>query len=91
MGYDLIFEKLNKIVSLYIGDRKVDPDRDLMGQPVALAPYNMAALFLDIEKEFSVSLDELISGLDLFSLNEISAKIKDIYGYSNVNVNRISV
>lgn len=49
----------------------------------------MAAMFLDIEKEFSVNLDELISGLDLFSLNEIAAKIRDIYRYSNTN--RISV
>lgn len=88
MDNDLILKKLNNIVSLYIGDRKVDPDRDLMAQPAALAPYSMAALFLDVEKEFSVNLDELISGLDLFSPNEIAAKIKDIYKYSNANLNQ---
>lgn len=91
MDYNLILKKLNNIVSLYAGNRKVDPDRDLMAQPLALAPYSMAALFLDIEKEFSVDLDELISGLGLFSLNEIAAKIKDIYSSGNANINRISV
>lgn len=91
MDNDLIMKRLNSIVSLYSGGRKTDPGGDLMGEPVSLSPYNMAALFLDIEKEFSLNLDELISGLDLFSPTEIAAKIEDIYRYSNADINRISV
>ncbi len=63
--------KLNCLISVYTGGAAVAPERDLMASPACLPPYNMAALFLDIEKEFSISLNELVPKLDVFSPNRI--------------------
>lgn len=75
MDKELVLERLDRLIYPYNGGMKAEPGRDLMAGPASLPPYSMAALFLDIEKEFSLDLDELVPGLEMFSPNELADKI----------------
>lgn len=77
MNRDSALKRLMQLISVYADDRGIDNSADLMGYPVNLPPHEMAALFLDIEKEFSVDLNQLLPELELFSVNEIAEKISD--------------
>jgi len=75
MERELITEKLERLIAEYIGDIKMDNDSDLMAQPAVLQPHSMAALFLDIEREFSIDLNALVPRLNLFSPRAITDEI----------------
>ena len=71
MNKELILEKLCNIISMYISETKFHFDNDIMGYPIFLPAHEMADLFLCIEKEFAVDLNDLIVNLNVFSLNAI--------------------
>lgn len=75
---DRMDERLDAIISVYV--KEYDAEKDLMAEPVYLEAFNMAALFLDIQKEFQIDLNQLIPKLNLFTRNEILAQIKLICG-----------
>lgn len=75
MEKSFIVERLNHLIGSYTDINKIEPGRDLMGEPASLPTYDMAALFLDVEREFDVNLNELIPGLGIFSPNEIADRI----------------
>lgn len=79
MNKELILEKIEQIVYIYTNGEKTDPYIDLMAKPVSLPPHDMAALFLDIEKEFSVDLNKLVPYLEVYSKNKIVERIADLY------------
>lgn len=67
--------KLDRLICNYTGSLDIEQDMDLMAKPISLPPHSMVALFLDIEKEFSISLNELVPTLNMFSPKEISERI----------------
>lgn len=75
MKKELISKRLEQLIRIYTNGRKVAPDSDLMAKPIALPPYDMAALFIDIEKEFGVDLNKLVPALVAFSPNLLAEKI----------------
>ncbi|MCL1878987.1 MAG: hypothetical protein FWF80_09015 [Defluviitaleaceae bacterium] len=75
MDKKLISENLERIMSPYKKDMEIEFDKDIMGAPLFLPAYEMAALFLDIEKEFSINLDSVIPSLYSFSFNAIVDRV----------------
>lgn len=78
MDKELVQDRLNCLIKRYSFGRIVELDKDLMSGPVNLAPYDMASLFLDIKREFSIDLNELVPKLNMFSISEISNIIKEL-------------
>ena len=75
MEKESVLEKLNCIIGVYANDTEVQANKDIMGKPLSLLPYEVAALFLDIEKEFAIDLDKLVPKLVTFSPNEIAERL----------------
>ncbi|WP_041703695.1 hypothetical protein [Lachnoclostridium phytofermentans] len=75
MKKDLISERLEQIICIYTNCRKIEPDIDLLAKPISLPPHDMAALFLDIEKEFGIDLNKLVPDLAIFTPSLIAKKI----------------
>lgn len=78
MKKEMIREKLDNIIDSYAYGNKVEVDADLMAKPVSLPSYDMAALFLEIEREFSVDLDQLVPVLEVYSPNQIAGKVMEL-------------
>ena len=75
MEKELILKRLNCLIDIYTDGADFQADKDLMAKPISLLPYEMASLFLDIEKEFAVDLDKLVPDLITFLPNEITDKL----------------
>ena len=79
MSKESIYVNLEHIISTYIHGVKFEPNNDLMGDPVFLSAHEMADLFLSIEKEFSIDLNDIVTNINTFSFNAIAEKIIDLY------------
>lgn len=78
MQNESITARLEHIISMYTNGRKAEPDIDLMAKPISLPPHDMASLFLDIETEFGIDLNQLVPDLNVFSPNGLAEKIGDL-------------
>ena len=71
-------ERLNRLIAEYAEGREIDPKADLMASPVLMPIHSMAALFLNIEKEFEIDLNKLIPALTVYSPDEIAGKLDEL-------------
>lgn len=70
-----VLERLESLIILYTNGVAPNKNKDLMADPVYLSPHDMAAFFLDIEKEFSIKLNSLVPSLEVYSPMSIAEKI----------------
>jgi len=70
-----ISDSLYRIVAKYT-PKNIDPDVDLLGYPVFMTARDMAAVFIDIEEEYRIDLNELIQALAVYSMNCITDMVK---------------
>jgi len=70
-------EELNTIIGKYITDSAHPSDRSLFLPPVALAAYDMAQLFLDIERTFAIELHSYVGNLHIFSRDELATGLEN--------------
>lgn len=78
MSKELVLDKLYQIISAYTCIAKPDSNSDMMAKPLSFRPHEMAAFFLEIEKEFAIDLNELMPKLKLFSLKAIAEEIFEL-------------
>lgn len=77
MEKDIVMKKLAEIVGEYSVKNIGYYGKDLMDKPAPIPPYDMAALFVDIEKEFDIDLNDLIPKLEVYSVEKIAESIMD--------------
>ena len=59
MESSLTFDKVKSIITKYIFIQQINYEIPLTCNPYALDPRSMAAIFLDIESEFDIDLNNL--------------------------------
>lgn len=68
--------KLEEIIRNYGDITKLDKDANLLSSPMHLAPRDMAAVFLDIEKVFDVEICDIVAKAKFFTFNNILSAIE---------------
>jgi len=85
MKKETVLKKLEILLSVYTKESSFDCDGDIMARPLLLSPYDAAAYFLDIEREYAVDLNDVIPCLTVYSLNNIADKIIELCATKSVN------
>jgi len=79
MSKETILKKLEPLLGIYAKEFFVNYDSDIMESPLSLSACDSAAFFLDVERELTIDLNELIPCLSIFSLNAIADRIIELY------------
>lgn len=75
MDIDYINNKLRLIVSKYTLIEALDTNTPLTSSPYFMEARSLAAIFLEIEKEFNVDLDEVFDRDIDYSINSIASAV----------------
>ena len=72
MEQSIILSKISAIAGKYISTEKIEIDMPLTSEPYSLDARSLTAIFIDIEHEFKVDLNEIFSQPMNYSLTTIA-------------------
>jgi hypothetical protein len=78
MNREIVLGKLEELLSAYTDNSAIDQSSDIMAKPLLLSDCDSAAFFLDVEREFTVSLNILVPDLSIYSINSIADKLFEL-------------
>jgi hypothetical protein len=79
-----ILIKLEELLSAYTRVSPISYDSDIMGEPILLSERDAASFFLDVEEEYKIDLNQLISDLIVYSISAIADRLLVLYSKDNV-------
>ena len=79
MNKEFVFERLKQLIIVYTYPTLPERNSDIMGNPCFMPAHDAAAFFIDIEKEFSIDLNELLPFLKTFSMDDIAERVSNYY------------
>jgi len=72
MKHSTIEEKVMRIVQEYISDQKLLHNTPLTSKPYYISARSLAAIFIDIERNFGVDLNKVIDQITCYSIAGIA-------------------